>query len=123
MGCLESPRYCRSTALPAVDHHNERRCPQNRERPLLERGRAQRSKNQDGKRGRQKASVIEPGSNPVHTRSSGAIRKEDQPNNTRSTGARTETCVMSSTYTAPIVHADIKALAAERLHDADGGAA
>ncbi len=30
---------------------------------------------------------------------------------------------MSSTYTAPIVHADIKALAAERLHDADGGAA
>ena len=30
---------------------------------------------------------------------------------------------MSSAYTAPIVHADIKALAAERLHDADGGAA
>jgi hypothetical protein len=30
---------------------------------------------------------------------------------------------MSSTYTAPIVHADIKALAAERLHDAYGGAA
>ena len=30
---------------------------------------------------------------------------------------------MSSTHTAPIVHADIKALAAERLHDADGGAA
>ena len=29
---------------------------------------------------------------------------------------------MSSTYTAPIVQADIKALAAERLHDADGGA-
>ena len=29
---------------------------------------------------------------------------------------------MSSTYTAPIVHADIKDLAAERLHDADGGA-
>ena len=26
---------------------------------------------------------------------------------------------MSSTYTAPIVHADIKALAAERFHDAD----
>jgi hypothetical protein len=30
---------------------------------------------------------------------------------------------MSSTYTAPVVHADIKALAAERRHDADGGAA
>ena len=30
---------------------------------------------------------------------------------------------MSSTYTAPIVHADIKALAAERIHDSDGGAA
>ena len=28
---------------------------------------------------------------------------------------------MSSTYTAPIVHADIKALAAERFHDADRG--
>jgi hypothetical protein len=30
---------------------------------------------------------------------------------------------MSSTYTAPIVHADIKSLAAEHLHDAYGGAA
>ena len=30
---------------------------------------------------------------------------------------------MSSTYTAKIVHTDIKALAAERLHDANGGAA
>ena len=30
---------------------------------------------------------------------------------------------MSSTYTAPIVHADIKALAAERFHDADRGLA
>jgi hypothetical protein len=30
---------------------------------------------------------------------------------------------MLSTYTAPIVHADIKALAAERLHDAYRGAA
>ena len=29
---------------------------------------------------------------------------------------------MSSTYTAPIVHADIKALAAERFRDADGAA-
>ena len=26
---------------------------------------------------------------------------------------------MSSTYTAPIVHADIKTLAAERFHDTD----
>ena len=30
---------------------------------------------------------------------------------------------MSSTYIAQIVHADIEALAAECLHDADGGAA
>ena len=30
---------------------------------------------------------------------------------------------MSSTYTAPIVNADIKAFSAERFHDADGGAA
>jgi len=30
---------------------------------------------------------------------------------------------MSSTYTAPAVHAGIKALAAERLHDAYGDAA
>ena len=29
---------------------------------------------------------------------------------------------MSSTYIAPIVHIDIKALAAECLHDADGAA-
>jgi hypothetical protein len=34
-----------------------------------------------------------------------------------------ETCVMSSTNTAPIVHTDIKALAAERLRDAYGGVA
>ena len=31
--------------------------------------------------------VIEPGSNPVHTRSSGAIRKEHQPGNTRPAGS------------------------------------
>jgi len=30
---------------------------------------------------------------------------------------------MSSTYTAPIVHADIKALAAERFHDTHRGPA
>ena len=30
---------------------------------------------------------------------------------------------MSSTYTAPIGYADIMALAADCLHDADGGAA
>ena len=30
---------------------------------------------------------------------------------------------MSSTYTASIAHADIKALAAERFHDADRGPA
>jgi hypothetical protein len=30
---------------------------------------------------------------------------------------------MSTTYIAPIVHADIKTLAAEWLHDVDGGPA
>jgi hypothetical protein len=30
---------------------------------------------------------------------------------------------MFSTYTAPVVHAEIKTFDAERFHDADGGAA
>ena len=75
------------------------------------------------KRGTSEYLVIGLGSNPVHTRGSGAIRKEHQPSNTRSAGSANGDVRMSSTYTAPIAHADIKALAAERLHDADGGAA
>ena len=95
-----------------------------RERPLfLAPERAQRSERPDGNEGRQNNIVIGLGSNPVHTRSSGAIKRNINPATRAPQGARTGTCVMSSTYTAPTVHADIKALAAERLHDADGGAA
>ena len=88
---------------------------------LLERGRAQASKNQSG--GRQKASVIEPGSNPVHTRSSGNEKGRSTQQHALHRSAKRRHLVMSSTYTAPIVHADIKAFATERLHNAYGGAA
>jgi hypothetical protein len=71
MGCLESPRYRRSAAP-----RNERRCPQDRERPLFcGRGEGVSGKT-DGNEGRQNTLVIGLGPNPVHTRSSGDNRKE-----------------------------------------------
>ena len=93
-------RCHRSPAAPGEDHLTRnrpregparRQCAterrnENRERPLPWTGKGALAARPDGNEGRQNNLIIGLGSNPVHTRSSGAIRKEHQPSNTCSTG-------------------------------------
>ena len=70
-----------------VDHCQRKGGPQNRETPSSLDRKGASAARPDGNEGRQNNLVIGLGSNPVHTRSSGAIRKEHQPSNTCSAGS------------------------------------
>ena len=73
---LGEPPLSQISRLPAVDHHNERRCPQTASALFWRgEGRSGPKPEDNGNEGRQNNLVIGPGSNPVHTRSSGANQK------------------------------------------------